>query len=120
VASLDILGNVVPYIADEEPKIEAELARLLGGYVVDDGGGRVEPAGLRAGAHANRVAVEHGHTVCLSVGFARRPSPATSSTRCARGAARPRWPTRSQGARPRPCRRSSCSTRPTGRSRAAT
>jgi aspartate-semialdehyde dehydrogenase len=75
VASLDILGNVVPYIADEEPKIEAELARLLGGYVVDDGGGRVEPAGLRAGAHANRVAVEHGHTVCLSVGFARRPSP---------------------------------------------
>ena len=32
------------------------------------------PAALRAGAHANRVAVEHGHTVCLSVGFARRPA----------------------------------------------
>jgi aspartate-semialdehyde dehydrogenase len=71
VPSLDILGNVIPYIADEEPKIEAELARLLG--TVDAGG--VVPAALRAGAHANRVAVEHGHTVCLSVGFRSRPAP---------------------------------------------
>jgi aspartate-semialdehyde dehydrogenase len=70
VPSLDILGNVVPYIGDEEPKIEAELARLLGSYA----DGAVSPATVRAGAHANRVAVEHGHTVCLSVGFARRPS----------------------------------------------
>jgi aspartate-semialdehyde dehydrogenase len=72
VPSLDILGNVIPYIGDEEPKIEAELARLLGTFA----SGRVEPAAIRAGAHANRVAVEHGHTVCMSVGFARRPSPA--------------------------------------------
>jgi aspartate-semialdehyde dehydrogenase len=72
VPSLDILGNVIPYIGDEEPKIEAELARLLGTYQ----DGRVDPAGIRTGAHANRVAVEHGHTVCLSVGFARRPAPA--------------------------------------------
>ena len=80
VPSLDILGNVVPYIADEEPKIEAELARLLGTYVdgpdVDGPGadGRVTPAPVRAGAHANRVPVEHGHTVCLTIGFARRPA----------------------------------------------
>lgn len=72
VPSLDILGNVVPYIADEEPKIEAELARLLGTYA----DGAVTPAAVRTGAHANRVPVEHGHTVCLSVGFARRPTPA--------------------------------------------
>ena len=26
-------------------------------------------------AHANRVAVEHGHTVCLSVAFERAPTP---------------------------------------------
>jgi aspartate-semialdehyde dehydrogenase len=85
VPSLDILGNVVPYIADEEPKIEAELARLLGSYAE----GRVEPAPVRAGAHANRVAVEHGHTVCLSVGFARRPSPgeAVEAMRAWRGPA---------------------------------
>lgn len=70
VPSLDILGNVVPYIADEEPKIEAEMGRLLGTFA----DGRVTPAPLRAGAHANRVAVEHGHTVCLTVGFARPPA----------------------------------------------
>ena len=32
VPSLDILGNVIPYIADEEPKLEtrdAEAARAL-------------------------------------------------------------------------------------------
>lgn len=70
VPSLDILGNVVPYIPDEEPKIEAELARLLGTCA----DGVVTPAPLRAGAHANRVPVEHGHTVCLSVGFRQTPS----------------------------------------------
>src|SRR3954470_6261974 len=30
VASLDILGNVIPYIADEEPKIEVEIQKFLG------------------------------------------------------------------------------------------
>jgi aspartate-semialdehyde dehydrogenase len=71
VPSLDILGNAIPYIADEEPKIEQELRKLLG-RVRDDA---VVEAPIRVSAHANRVAVEHGHTVCLSVGFARRPSP---------------------------------------------
>lgn len=70
VASLDILANVVPYIADEEPKIEAEIAKLLGG--VD--GGAVRPASIRASVHANRVPVLEGHTVCMSVGL-ERPAP---------------------------------------------
>ncbi len=30
VPSLDILGNVIPYIGDEEPKIEAEMRKMLG------------------------------------------------------------------------------------------
>ena len=72
VPSLDILGNAIPYISDEEPKIEQEMAKLLGRYA--DGVVR-EPA-LRATAHANRVAVEHGHTVCLSLGLATRATPA--------------------------------------------
>ncbi|MDF1502055.1 aspartate-semialdehyde dehydrogenase [Roseisolibacter sp. H3M3-2] len=71
VPSLDILGNAIPYIADEEPKIEAELRKLLGRVQED---AVVEPA-IRVSAHANRVPVEHGHTICLSVGFVRRPSP---------------------------------------------
>ena len=65
VPSLDILGNVVPYIAGEEPKIEQELTKLLG--TLD--GNAVAPAPVVVSAHANRVPVEHGHTACLSVAF---------------------------------------------------
>jgi len=71
VASLDILGNVIPYIADEEPKIEAEIAKLLG----RTDGNAIISADIRATAHANRVPVEHGHTVCMSIGLARSASP---------------------------------------------
>lgn len=70
VASLDILGNVIPYIGGEEPKIEQELPKMLG--VVEDGA--IRPASFVVSAHANRVAVEHGHTVCLSAGLSRRAS----------------------------------------------
>lgn len=70
VPSLDILGNVIPYIGDEEPKIEAELVKLLGDYRATS----IEDATIVTSAHANRVAVEHGHTVCLSVAFERPPT----------------------------------------------
>jgi aspartate-semialdehyde dehydrogenase len=70
VASLDILGNVVPYISGEEEKIEQET-RLLLGHLVD--GQRIE-ASVAVSAQANRVPVMDGHTVCLSLGFERSPS----------------------------------------------
>ncbi|HUF28376.1 MAG TPA: aspartate-semialdehyde dehydrogenase [Gemmatimonadaceae bacterium] len=72
VASLDILGNVIPFIDGEEPKIERETAKLLG--TLD--GGRVVPAPIGISVHANRVPVEHGHTICISVGLERRASAA--------------------------------------------
>ncbi len=65
VPSLDILGNVIPYIADEEPKVEREMLKLLGTYR----NGNVEPANMKVSAHTNRVAVEHGHTVCITASF---------------------------------------------------
>jgi aspartate-semialdehyde dehydrogenase len=71
VPSLDILGNVIPYIADEEPKIEAELPKLLGRL----GEAGVVPAVVRVSAQANRVPVEHGHTVCVAAAFADRVDP---------------------------------------------
>ena len=71
VPSLDILGNVVPFIADEELKIEAELPKILGSL---DGSGIFTSAHFGVSAQANRVPVEHGHTACLSIEFARRPS----------------------------------------------
>ena len=70
VASLDILGNVIPYIGDEEPKIESELTKLLGRFEND----AITPAPIVTSAHANRVPVEHGHTVVMSVSFETRPS----------------------------------------------
>ncbi|MDZ7630719.1 MAG: aspartate-semialdehyde dehydrogenase [Gemmatimonadaceae bacterium] len=65
VSSLDILGNVIPYIGDEEPKLETEGQKILG--VLENGAVRGAPFAISA--HTNRVAVEHGHTVCLSVEF---------------------------------------------------
>ena len=71
VASLDILGNVIPFINDEEPKIETELRKLLGTLE----GEAIVQADITCSAHANRVPVEHGHTVCMSVDFERAPTP---------------------------------------------
>src|SRR5256714_4377378 len=68
VPSLDILGNVIPFIGGEEAKIETEILKMLGRR----GDTRIEDAPIVISAHANRVAVENGHTVCLSVEFERR------------------------------------------------
>lgn len=65
VPSLDILGNVIPYIADEEPKLEAEMLKLLGTC----SGDVVEHASFAVSSHTNRVAVEHGHTICITASF---------------------------------------------------
>jgi aspartate-semialdehyde dehydrogenase len=69
VASLDILGNVVPYIRGEEEKIEQEARLLLGSM----GDGRRVEADLVVSVQANRVPVLDGHTVCLSLGFDQPP-----------------------------------------------
>jgi len=71
VASLDILGNVIPYIADEEPKVEREMRKLLGTF--ENGG--VTNAPFEVSAQTNRVAVEHGHTICIAASFNERPTP---------------------------------------------
>ena len=70
VASLDILGNVIPYIGGEEEKIERET-RLLLGRIVD---GQRIAADIGVSAQANRVPVLDGHTVCLSLEFETRPT----------------------------------------------
>ncbi|MGI8498257.1 MAG: aspartate-semialdehyde dehydrogenase [Gemmatimonadaceae bacterium] len=67
VPSLDILGNVVPFIRDEEEKIETETRKILG----DAGAHGVTEAAFGVSAQANRVAVEDGHTACMSVGLER-------------------------------------------------
>ncbi len=63
VPSLDILGNVVPYIAKEEEKMEEETQKLLGRL----DGSAIVPAPFAMSAQCNRVAVEDGHMESISV-----------------------------------------------------
>jgi aspartate-semialdehyde dehydrogenase len=63
VPSLDILGNVIPFISGEEEKMQEEPQKLLGRW----DGSRFVEAGLGISAHCNRVPVENGHMECLSV-----------------------------------------------------
>jgi aspartate-semialdehyde dehydrogenase len=63
VASLDIQGNVVPFISGEEEKLEAEPQKLLGKW----NGERFVDAGLGISAHCNRVPVLDGHLECVSL-----------------------------------------------------
>lgn len=71
VASLDALDNVIPYIGGEEAKMESEPLKLLGHL----NGQGVVPHPASLSAHANRVAVSDGHTVCVSAEFEGNPGP---------------------------------------------
>jgi aspartate-semialdehyde dehydrogenase len=70
VPSLDIVGNVVPFIRNEEEKLEAETKRLLGKLT----NLKVVPLDARVSAHCNRVAVEDGHTESVSIELAGKPT----------------------------------------------
>jgi aspartate-semialdehyde dehydrogenase len=63
VASLDILGNVIPYIRNEEEKMEEETKKLLGQL----NGSKIIPGAFAMSAQCNRVAVEDGHTESISI-----------------------------------------------------
>lgn len=71
VASLDALGNVIPYIGGgEEEKIETETRKLLGSY--ENGAVRFAP--FVVSASVNRVPVPDGHTAVISLELAKKPS----------------------------------------------
>ena len=70
IASLDILGNVIPYIGGEEEKMETETGKILGTFR----DGRVDEHPVVVSAHTTRVPVINGHTEMLSIGFEARPS----------------------------------------------
>ena len=71
VASLDALDNVVPYIAEEEEKMEQETKKFLGTW----DGKRFVDAGFEFSAHCNRVSVRDGHTETVSIRLRGAPSP---------------------------------------------
>lgn len=71
VPSLDILGNVVPFIRNEEAKVEEELPKLLG--VFQDGA--IAPGAFGISALCHRVPVVDGHTEAVSARLRGNPSP---------------------------------------------
>ena len=85
VSSIDIMDNVIPYINNEEEKMEWETLKILGGITEDDKGVKsfdmhaAHP--LRVSASCNRVPVIDGHTECVSVRFTRRPPPSPQQVR---------------------------------------
>ncbi len=70
VPSLDILGNVIPYIPGEEGKMESETHKILGRL----GKKGIEPAEFAVSATCHRVAVLDGHLISVSVKLRRRPT----------------------------------------------
>lgn len=72
VPSVDILGNVVPYIGGEEEKMEIETQKILGSFT----DGQLVPLPARVSAACNRVAVLDGHLVATSVELREKPTAA--------------------------------------------
>jgi aspartate-semialdehyde dehydrogenase len=61
VAAMDIYDNIVPYIGQEEEKMEAETLKIMG--TLD--GGEVRDAPFRVSASCHRVPVIDGHTLAV-------------------------------------------------------
>lgn len=64
VSSLDLIGNTIPFIGNEEDKIEIESEKILGRK-------------LNISCHVNRVPVVDGHTVVMHVYFKKPVTPET-------------------------------------------
>ena len=63
VASLDILDNIIPYIANEEAKLAREPLKMLGTF----GNDRIEPLSASVSATCMRVPVLDGHLVNIAM-----------------------------------------------------
>ncbi|MEX0648658.1 MAG: aspartate-semialdehyde dehydrogenase [Balneolaceae bacterium] len=70
VASLDILGNVIPFIGGEESKIHAEPLKLLGTLE----NGNIKHADFPIQATATRVPVVNGHMLSVTIQLQKKPS----------------------------------------------
>ena len=69
--AIDLLDNVVPYIANEEEKIEEELGKILGSATAD----AFTRANIVVAAHCHRVPTLDGHLEAVSVELLRPCEP---------------------------------------------
>jgi aspartate-semialdehyde dehydrogenase len=70
VPSLDALDNVVPFIGEEEEKMEKETKKFLGSW----DGASFHDADITFSAHCNRVSVRDGHTETVTLSLRGSPS----------------------------------------------
>jgi aspartate-semialdehyde dehydrogenase len=68
VAALDIIDNVVPYIAKEEEKVEKETKKILGAF----SGEGIADAKVAVSCTCTRVNVIEGHTESVFVGLKKK------------------------------------------------
>jgi len=67
VIALDIVDNLIPYIPNEEEKVQKETKKILGTYA----NGAITPAPFAVSSTCTRVAVLEGHTEAVHVELAR-------------------------------------------------
>jgi aspartate-semialdehyde dehydrogenase len=72
VASMDINANVIPFIGNEEEKMQQETQKILGDLSADG----FQPLAAKVSAHCNRVPVVDGHMVATSIELSETPSEA--------------------------------------------
>jgi aspartate-semialdehyde dehydrogenase len=68
-ASMDIMGNVIPFIGGEEEKMQSETQKIMGEFAGD----HIQDLPAKVSAHCNRVPVVDGHTVTVSVELSGKP-----------------------------------------------
>ncbi len=71
IPAMAIYDNVVPYIGNEENKMETEPLKLLGKF----NGAEILPADIKVSASCHRVPVIDGHTEAIWAGMEANPSP---------------------------------------------
>jgi len=72
VASLDITDNILPFIRDEEEKIETETLKILGRF----DHGPISVASMKVSAQCHRVDVTDGHLAAVRVKLSQAAEPA--------------------------------------------
>lgn len=70
IASIDIIDNVIPYVGDEEEKVETEPKKILGTYKKET----IDFSKMLISAQCNRVAVIDGHMETVSVKLKKKTS----------------------------------------------
>lgn len=67
IPALDIMGNVIPYISNEESKVECESRKILGKLFSTPAGKTVVDSTFSVSATCTRVPIIDGHTLAISV-----------------------------------------------------